>query len=1227
MSTLGEQGGAVVRDLEQVFAHGTATGLSEGQLLSRFVAGGDECAFSTLVSRHGAMVLGVCRRVLGTHPDADDAFQATFLVLLRRAAALQDAESLGPWLYGVAWRVASRARSVNARRRIEEGKAAIDRPDAALPVWPAEQRELRAVLDEEINRLPEKYRRPLVLCYLEGLTQEAAARRLRWKAGVLRGRLDRGRLRLRGRLARRGLAPAAILAVGEVLQPGAQGGVPSPLVSATLEVACGAVAAGKLSGTVVASGAVRLAGDVVRRQFFGRTALVATLLVTGGLAFAGLYRFAGLARVGNQASARTAPVAIASSQAKAIAPADRTIDFRVVDRSSGKPLAGVRLTVIVGPVQAVDRTTDDTGAITFDYPFPRPKSMQLGARKEGFASMIVWVSHSSFDEEFPARYTLAMAPLGPISGVVKDEQGRPVSGAKVTPGIFRNSDDPRNRAEFRVEDEAVTDAGGRWTCWNVPKGYDPARLSLQIQHAEFEAFRIYGGKVTEAIGPKGTVILRRGNAIAGRVVDREGHPVRGARVRLGNAWEGDQPIVETDQDGRFRLEHVPAGEKTLTAQAKGHGPAVIKLQVRPEAASVEVKLGIARTIMGRVVDARGKPVAGAQVSADGWRGLRTLDWKTETGSDGRFRWDDAPHDPLWIGVNREGFIAVHNREVPVSETETIIKLNRVLTIRGTVVDSRTRKPIEAFTLTPGVDRREGSFTYWDRGESRQRNGGRYEIRLTEPAEYGHRLRIEALGHAPAISRAIADDGGDAEVDFELIAGESIAGVVRLRSGGPVGGAGVVLVVPSAPAFINNGRAPVGRDHRVVKTGADGRYAFPPQEPPFTVLALHDRGFAQVRSGELARDGGIVIQPWGRVEGTVRIGSRAGAGVALLLNGGARGDTEHSIPWFEYSATADRWGKFVFDRVVPGSITVARKIELSDHSYSSANTTGVEVKPDRVTTVALGGTGRPVIGRVIVPEGLRERVDWGSSLNHLTAKRSMWKQAAGMLGVGGQIARNDHAVKVEPDGSFRIEDVVAGSYELRFVLREASSDPSRRHVAEPVGGAHREVIVPEMAGDRSDQPLDLGEVSLEPVAPRKVIKVSEPAPGFRVETLEGKSVDLGDYRGKFVLLDFWATWCGPCVEETPFLKATFDAFGQDKRFAMIGLSLDKSKDAPRDYAAKNELRWTQGFLGDWSKTNVPEEYGVNGIPAIWLIGPDGRVVAKELRGESIKKAVGRALGKE
>ena len=147
----------------------------------------------------------------------------------------------------------------------------------------------------------------------------------------------------------------------------------------------------------------------------------------------------------------------------------------------------------------------------------------------------------------------------------------------------------------------------------------------------------------------------------------------------------------------------------------------------------------------------------------------------------------------------------------------------------------------------------------------------------------------------------------------------------------------------------------------------------------------------------------------------------------------------------------------------------------------------------------------------------------------------------------------------------------------------------------------------------------------PVPPRKVVKITEPAPAFQVETLDGKPLNLADYRGKYVLLDFWATWCGPCVAETPYLKETFDAFGHDERFVMIGLSLDKSKDAPKSYVEKNGLRWTQGFLGDWAKTKVPDEYGISGIPAIWLIGPDGKIIAKNLRGKGIKKVVAKVLG--
>ena len=167
-------------------------------------------------------------------------------------------------------------RGGRSRRR----KPPIARPEGAEAGWPAEQRELRAVLDEEINRLPEKYRRPLVLCYVEGLTQEAAARRLRWKAGVLRGRLDRARVRLRGRLARRGLAPAAILAFAELLGPSAQAAVAPALVTATLRPRDGTLTVGKSPGPSPPPRPRSWPATFLRRQFFVRAAAVAVLLAS-----------------------------------------------------------------------------------------------------------------------------------------------------------------------------------------------------------------------------------------------------------------------------------------------------------------------------------------------------------------------------------------------------------------------------------------------------------------------------------------------------------------------------------------------------------------------------------------------------------------------------------------------------------------------------------------------------------------------------------------------------------------------------------------------------------------------------------------------------------------------------------------------------------------------------------------------------------------------------------
>ncbi len=129
---------------------------------------------------------------------------------------------------------------------------------------------------------------------------------------------------------------------------------------------------------------------------------------------------------------------------------------------------------------------------------------------------------------------------------------------------------------------------------------------------------------------------------------------------------------------------------------------------------MEIKLGAARTIRGRVVDRDARPLPGIQLQVVWWRGFRTLDWKAETDTDGQFLWEDAPHEDVWINVHGNGYIALQNRVVPAAEAETVINLARTLRVTGTVVDFRTRKPIESFKVTPGTDTEDGSHTYWDR---------------------------------------------------------------------------------------------------------------------------------------------------------------------------------------------------------------------------------------------------------------------------------------------------------------------------------------------------------------------------------------------------------------------------------------------------------------------------------------------------------------------------------
>jgi RNA polymerase sigma factor (sigma-70 family) len=257
---------------------------ADGQLLARFVAARDEAAFAALVRRHGPMVLGVCRRVLRHEQDAEDAFQATFLVLARKAASVVKRESLGCWLYQVAYHTALQARAASARRRARETPMRdVPHPEVA----PAEADDWRPLLDRELCRLPEKYRAAVILCDLEGQSRREAARQLGVPEGTVSSRLAAAHKRLARQLARYGLAPAGGVAAALSGGP-APARVPAALVWSTARAAA-LVAAGQL--TAAPGPAVLLMREVIQTMFLTKlklaagVAVVVAALAAGGLTF------------------------------------------------------------------------------------------------------------------------------------------------------------------------------------------------------------------------------------------------------------------------------------------------------------------------------------------------------------------------------------------------------------------------------------------------------------------------------------------------------------------------------------------------------------------------------------------------------------------------------------------------------------------------------------------------------------------------------------------------------------------------------------------------------------------------------------------------------------------------------------------------------------------------------------------------------------------------------
>jgi RNA polymerase sigma factor (sigma-70 family) len=503
------------RDLQTIFNAGTLAGLSDGQLLDRIASrrGVDrednlqvESAFALLIERHGPMVLRVCQGALGDLHEADDAFQATFLVLLRQADSIRKRESVGPWLHGVARRVAAGARSAAARRRNHERRW-FERRQEAMPPSGADPREfdLSSTIHAELDRLPERYRAPIVLCDLEERSLDEAARQLGWPLGTVKSRLNRGRQQLRDRLVRRGVAPGI---AGLVLSGS---GLTHPAKAATLlslALAETTMQMIRSVGTVWGSSAsvLDLARGVRRMMLMGQLKMAAVGLFIVGFTAMGIGALASGSRqdAPTKTVNPTAKIANGNNQ-KAATPAKKdgrgdgeshleTIDIsgRATD-STGRPVAGATVYIIENNRRGSKRksllmataTTGPDGRFVargveltvwkpdrsplpgaeegrfqvaatapgFGFTWHEIASYRLGERPHAAAARPAADEADTFYQGEPIAVDLGFGPSASLHGKIVDDRGRPLAGVKVQVGV--------------IDYTRMPEGGKMWSCARV----------------------------------------------------------------------------------------------------------------------------------------------------------------------------------------------------------------------------------------------------------------------------------------------------------------------------------------------------------------------------------------------------------------------------------------------------------------------------------------------------------------------------------------------------------------------------------------------------------------------------------------------------------------------------------------------------------------------------------------------------------------------------------------
>jgi len=532
-------------------------------------------------------------------------------------------------------------------------------------------------------------------------------------------------------------------------------------------------------------------------------------------------------------------------------------------------------------------------------------------------------------------------------------------------------------------------------------------------------------------------------------------------------------------------------------------------------------------------------------------------------------------------------------------------------VEGVVRDTDTQKPIPSFLIIPGHPEGQNGVQ-WDRMHVYRALNGKFSMDLAQARlpKIPSYLKLEATGHLPTIVKyAPAANTENTSLQIDLKKSDRLRGVVLLADGTAARGAQVDLVTESYSPILGQGNFVMKPGALTTRAVDRGRYSFSSDPEALTVIAAHETGYAEMPVDEISTNLTMTLQPWGQINAEIQ--GSAGAlpsTIAVvtsellipnLFQGIYSGMMNLDFTRFTQEAAPN--SSIVFEKTPPGTRYLWRALPINSPTNTSLPNLSfvgrrLQIKPGETNHITWKGNERLLKGRIKLSgshNALQENNENPNAgkipikLGHIKLTHTSANTVDELFFTTGE---ND---------SFCVNGPEPGNYHAEFRIY---------FPPQLLGRTQKEItIAPGTA------PVDIGAIDLPMI---KSASVGEKAPLFETKTVDGQPLKMSAFRGKYVLLYFWATWCNPQLNVVPNLKAVWEECHDNPRFAMVGLSLDPNAEIARRYATRNALQWPQAYLGEWFQTSLPSEFGVRGIPSAVLVDPDGKILAKDMAFDGI-----------